>query len=211
MRRVVFVMVSLGVLVACGSDMQVTPAPVGWMEWPAEVAPATPFPVRLSGGDNLPCVRRELVVARRIDSSLVTFEPYFVHHEGEQPCNTLAAQQLDLLVAVYWDTTVSAPRLSANHGTYEMRAEAYTNVRTFGEVVVGAESTGRINAGGGAAVARDTNGCMRVKPAGVSTGYVLENPPDTASQWNAFVSGYLYEAASPICGETRVFHLVGRQ
>ena len=210
MRCVLLVMVSLGAVVACGSDMQVTPTAVGWMEWPAEVAPATPFPVRLRGGDDLPCVRRELVVGPSIDSSLVTFEPYFLHREGEQPCLPLAAQQFDLLVPVYWDTTVTAPGLSADHGTYEMRAKAYDNVRTFGEIVVGVEPTGRINAGGGAAVARDTNGCMRVKPGGVSTGYVLENPPDTVSQWSAFVQGYLYDATTPVCGETRVFHLVSR-
>jgi hypothetical protein len=208
MRCVVMVMVSLGVLVACGSDMHVTPAAVGWMEWPAEVARATPFPVRLSGGDNLPCVRREFVVAPSIDSSLITFEPYFLHREGARPCNTLAAQQFDLLLPVYWDTTVSAPGLSA--GTYEMRAKTYNNVRVFGEVVVGADSTGRLNAGGGATVARDTNGCLRVKPAGVSTGYVLENPPDTVSPWSAFVQGYLYDATTPVCGEVRVFHLIAR-
>ena len=75
MRRAVLGMVSLAVLVACESDMQVSPAFVEWMEWPADVAPATSYPVRLRGGDNLPCVRREFVVAPRIDSSLVTFEP----------------------------------------------------------------------------------------------------------------------------------------
>jgi hypothetical protein len=201
-------MVSLGVLVACEPDMQVSPTAVAWMEWPAEVAPATPFPVLLSGHDDLPCVRREFVIAPRVDSSLVTFEPYFVHRAGEQPCQTLASRQ-SLFAPVYWDTTVSAPGLSATSSRYEMRASA-GDIRTFGEVKVGAASTGRTNAGGGAVVARDTNGCTRVKPAGFSTGYVLENPPDTVSQWSAFVQGYLYDATTPVCGEFRVFHLVAR-
>jgi hypothetical protein len=206
MRCVLLVVVSLSVFLACESDMRVSPTAVDWMEWPADVAPATSFPVRLSGYDNLPCVRRELVVAPKIDSSLVTFEPYFLYHKDEQPCSPLT-----VLVPVYWDTTVSAPGLSADRDTYAMRATAQSNVRTFGEVGVGAEPTGRVNAGGGAAVARDANGCMRVKPSEFSTGYVLENPPDTLSQWTAFVQGYLHDATTPVCGETRVFHLVTRQ
>ena len=204
MRCVVFVMVSLGVLVACEPDMQVTSTAVGWMEWPAEVAPATPFPVRLRGGDNLPCVRREFVIAPQVDSSLVTFEPYFLYRVGEQPCNPLVS-----LVAVYWDTTVSMPGLNASFSRYEMRASS-GDIRTFGEVLVGAVSTGRTNASGGASVERDTNGCTRVKPEGLSTGYVLENPPDTVSQWSAFVQGYLYNATTPVCGQTRVFHLLSK-
>ena len=204
MHRAVLVMVSLGVLVACEPDMQVTATNVGWMEWPAEVAQATRFPVRLRGGDNLPCVRRELVIAPKVDSSLVTFEPYFFYRASEQPCNALAS-----LVAVYWDTTVNAPGLSAAYSGYEMRASS-GDIRTFGEVLVGTVSTGRTNASGGASVERDTNGCTRVKPGGLSTGYVLENPPDTVSQWFAFVQGYLYDATTPVCGESRVFHLVTR-
>lgn len=205
MRRVVLVMVSLGVLIACEPDMQVTPTTVGWMEWPAEVAPATPFPVLLRGYDNLTCVRREFVIAPKVDPSLVTFEPYFLYRAGEQPCLPLVS-----LVPVYWDTTVSVPGLSATSSGYEMRASS-GGFRTFGEVLVGAVSTGRTNAGGGASVERDTNGCTRVKPAtGPSTGYVLENPPDTVSQWSAFVQGYLYDATTPVCGESRVFHLLAR-
>lgn len=210
MRPVVFAVMCLGVLVGCEPEQQASPVTVEWLEWPAEVAAATPFPVRLRGYDDLPCVQREFVIAPRIDTSIVTFEPYFLHRAGAQPCNTLAARPLDLLVPVYWDTTVSAPGLSANRSTYEMRAKADDNVRTFGEVVVRAASTGRINAAGSAFAERDMNGCMRVRPPGLVPGYALENPPDTVSQWTAFVKGYLYEAASPVCGETRVFHLVAR-
>ena len=204
MHRVAWVITSLGVLVACEPDMQMTPTSVGWMEWPAEVAPATRFPVRLRGGDNLPCIQREFVVAPRVDSSLVTFAPYFLYRAGEQPCNPLAS-----LVAIYWDTTVSVPGLSATSSKYEMRANP-ADITTFGEVLVGAVSTGRTNASGAASVERDTNGCTRVKPLGLSTGYVLENPPDTVTQWFAFVQGYLYDAPTPVCGESRVFHLVAR-
>lgn len=203
--RPLLLVACLGVLVACGPDMQVTPTTVAWMEWPAEVSPTTPFPVLLRGYDNLPCVRREFVIAPKVNSSLVTFEPYFLSRAGEEPCQTLAS-----LVPVYWDTTVSAPGLSAIQSKYEMRAN-YGDIRTFGEVLVSSVSTGRTNAGGGASVERDTNGCTRVKPAaGLSTGYVLENPPDTVSRWSAFVQGYLDDATTPVCGELRVFHLLAR-
>ena len=105
---------------------------------------------------------------------------------------------------------MNVPGMSPDHDTYAMRATAYNNVRTFGEVVVRAESTGRVNAGGDVAVVRDANGCLRVKPPGFSTGYALENPPDTLSQWSAFVQGYLYDATTPVCGERRVFHLLSK-
>jgi hypothetical protein len=145
------------------------------------------------------------VIAPKVDSSLVTFEPYFLYRAGEQPCQTLVS-----FAPVYWDTTVNAPGLSATFSGYEMRASS-GDIRTFGEVLVSAVSTGRTNAGGGASVERDTNGCTRVKPAaGLSTGYVLENPPDTISRWSAFVQGYLYDATTPVCGELRVFHLLAR-
>jgi len=39
----------------------------------------------------------------------------------------------------------------------------------------------------------------------------VENPPDTTTFWSAFVQGYLYAPAAPVCGEKRVFHLVARQ
>ena len=41
-------------------------------------------------------------------------------------------------------------------------------------------------------------------------GYVLEDQGDTTGLMNAFVRGYIHDAAAPVCGETRVLHLLSR-
>ena len=41
-------------------------------------------------------------------------------------------------------------------------------------------------------------------------GYLLEDQADTTGLMNAFVRGYIHHAAAPVCGETRVFHLLSR-
>jgi hypothetical protein len=49
-----------------------------------------------------------------------------------------------------------------------------------------------------------------VQPYGLYPGYVLENSSDTAQYWTAFVRGYIYEPAAPVCGKTKVFHLLSQ-
>jgi hypothetical protein len=39
---------------------------------------------------------------------------------------------------------------------------------------------------------------------------VLEDQADTTGLSNAFVRGYIHDAVTPVCGETRVFHLTSR-
>jgi len=41
-------------------------------------------------------------------------------------------------------------------------------------------------------------------------GFVLEDQADTTGLNYAFVRGYFHEATTPVCGQTRVFHLVSR-
>ncbi len=41
-------------------------------------------------------------------------------------------------------------------------------------------------------------------------GFVLEDQADTLGFSLGFVSGYIHDAPAPVCGETRVFHLVSR-
>jgi len=59
----------------------------------------------------------------------------------------------------------------------------------------------------------DTQGCVRVSPVALyhpGAALVLEDQADTTGLNYAFVRGYIHEAAAPVCGQTRVFHLVSR-
>ncbi len=116
------------------------------------------------------------------------------------------------------------PGLAAQYPrSYEIRAASDVSalralaaglpIRTFGEITVRSDTANaaRANAGGLVFAYRDSTGCVEITPAGIYQGYVLENPPaDTASYWSAFVHGYLYKPAAPLCGASRVFHLVTR-
>ena len=53
----------------------------------------------------------------------------------------------------------------------------------------------------------------RILPLGLydpDSGLVLEDQADTAGLSSAFVRGYIYDVAAPVCGQTRVFHLESR-
>jgi hypothetical protein len=211
-------------VVACSEpDTRVEPAQVSWMEWPAEVSAATPFTVRLVGY-GVSCVEVvKFVTKPSVDQSAVTFEPYFLLTGQPQFCRELTP--LSHIIAPFFDTRSAVPGLEAQYPrTYEIRAgsDVYARdaglasafpIRTFGDVTVRSAQveSGQINAGGVAYAFRDSLGCVTLSPAGVYPGYVIENPPaDTARFWSAFVRGYIYEAAAPVCGESKVFHLVTR-
>jgi hypothetical protein len=229
MRQASFVLLLAVPVVACSEpDTRIEPAQVSWMEWPAEVLAATPFTVRLVGY-SVSCVEVvKFVTAPTVDESAVTFEPYFLITGQPQYCrlDVAGASRLDTaslrLIAPFFDTRAAVPGLEAQvPRTYEIRAgtdvsvfgrlEARLPVRTFGEVTVNS-SVGvidRINAGGFAYATRDSLGCVTLQPYVVYPGYVIENPPaDTATYWYGFVRGYIYEPAAPVCGASKVFHLV---
>src|SRR6266545_6191205 len=87
-------------------------------------------------------------------------------------------------------------------------------VRTFGSFTVRPDApvdTRRI-AAGFVAKLLDTS-CARIIPIGVyhlDGAYVLEDQADTAGLRGAFVRGYIYDAATPVCGQATVFHLLSR-
>src|SRR6266545_859156 len=88
--------------------------------------------------------------------------------------------------------------------------------RTFGDVIVRPSNAdqSRRNAAGVVSLQADTGGCVRVKPAGLyspAAALVLEDQADTIGLSYTFVRGYIHDAAAPVCGETRVFHLTARQ
>jgi len=227
MRRAMSVLLCLAAPLACSEpDTRIEPAQVNWMEWPAEVLAATSFTVRVAGygGDCRP--EAKLVITPTVDQSAVTFEPYFLVPRAPDPCYYLATESPAStlrLIAPFFDTRAAVPGLEAQvPRTYEIRAGADASardalaafpIRTFGEVTVRSAgvATELVNAGGLAYAARDSLGCVTLVPYGLYPGYVIENPPaDTVQYWFGFVRGYIYEPAAPVCGESKVFHLVTR-
>jgi hypothetical protein len=225
MRPASFVLLLAVPVAACSEpDTRFEAAQVSWMEWPAEVPAATPFTVRLVG-PRVYCVKVvEFVTAPSVDQSAVTFEPYFLLGQPTYcaPLRAMATASI-LPISASFDTLTAVPGLAAQvPRTYEIRAgtnvlahgiPAAFPIRTFGDVTVRTAQVenGRINAGGLANAARDALGCVTLRPYGVYPGYVVENPPaDTGQYWFAFVRGYIYEPAAPVCGASKVFHLVTR-
>jgi len=218
------VVVLLSLSTCKDSNVHVVPAIVSWMEWPAEVAPATTFPVRLRGYDVGCMDMKAFVTTPKADQSAVTFEPYFMFDGPPNLCPTTQVGAVSGgFAATFFDTTTTAPGLAAPQPrTYEMRAstsvftlagafpQSLGPVRTFGDIAVGVPATGRTNASGSASAGLAPDGCTRLNPLGLYPGYVLENPPDT-THWSGFVRGYLYDTTAPVCGETRIFHLVSRE
>jgi hypothetical protein len=221
----------MAALAACDSGVDVQPAVVQWMEWPTEVPVATPFTVRLV----MPfpaCHRWVFKPAASADQSAVTFTPYFLVERGEPVClPSPAAPEVFPVPFLGLDTVSMAPGLATSVArTFEMRGSAAVDVptptpspadsplRTFGDVTVRLSNpdTSRRNAGGVVTMWVDNGGCVRVLPGGypgypgARTGLVLEDQADTTGLNYAFVRGYIHEAATPVCGQTRVFHLVSR-
>jgi hypothetical protein len=230
MRPASFVLLLVVPVAACSEpDTRIEPAQVSWMEWPAEVSAATTFKVRLAGY-GVACVEiRQFVTTPTVDQSAVTFEPYYLTGRPlvcpldlarRDPAGTPA-----LSIAPSFDTSAAVPGLEAQYPrTYEIRAGTNVYVpnalgstlpiRTFGDITVrmAQVENGRINAGGRVYAARDSLGCVTLYPSFIYPGYVIENPPaDTTQYWTAFVRGYIYDAPAPVCGESRVFHLVTRE
>ncbi|HXG95994.1 MAG TPA: hypothetical protein VNJ06_02645 [Gemmatimonadales bacterium] len=223
--RSFYYLAMLGGVAACGSDLELQSGVVQWMEWPAEVTAATPFPVRLV----IPfpaCQQWTFRPGASADQSAVTFAPYFLLKKGPLICPPVPAD-VSIYPLPYFslDTVDTAPGLAAAFArTYEMRASATVYaptpspsnggapVRTFGDVTVrlSAPDTSRRNAAGIVSLFR-SGACARVRPASSApVGYVLEDQADTTGLMNAFVRGYIHDAAAPVCGETRVFHLLSR-
>ena len=228
MRSASFVLLLVLPVAACSEpETRIEPAQVSWMEWPAEVLAATPFTVRLVGY-SVACVEVvKFVTNPSVDESAVTFEPYFLltGQPGYCRLDVASSSLLDpasiSIIAPFFDTRAAVPGLEAQvPRTYEIRAGTDVSardalaafpIRTFGEVTVRSAgvATERLNAGGVGYAVRDSLDCVTLYPYGIYPGYVIENPPaDTAQYWFGFVRGYIYEPAVPVCGASKVFHLV---
>ncbi len=222
MRPAMFAAIALGLLVACDEPSgKVDPVSVQWMDWPAEVNAGQPFRTRLVVW-GVCALNPRFHSGTYADQSAVTFEPYYVVDRDPIFCADLREATL-LVVAL--DTAGTAPGLAGPASrTYEMRAGAEVlfasaaqsiPVRRFGDVTVrptGADPSQR-NGGGAVYLQVDSLGCARLAPLGLynpNSALVLEDQADTAELSGAFVTGYTHDAAAPVCGETRVFHVVTR-
>lgn len=227
MRPGVFAL--LCVLFACQepNNTTVVPVTVEWMDWPAEVNAGQTFRTRLVVSGVCAADPR-FHPGASADLSAVTFSPYFVVDNTVVYC---AAEPVSpYLVVVGIDTAGLAPGLVATTArTYAMRGATWAQavpvyphalpqnlpLRTFGDVTVrpsGADSSRR-NAAGQVFLEHDSTGCARVRPIATyrpDTDLPLEDQADTANLQGIFVEGYIYDVAAPVCGQTRVFHLVSR-
>lgn len=222
MRVYPYVLILAG-LTACESDLELQAAVVNWMEWPAEVRAATPFKVRLV----MPfpaCHQWVFKPSVSVDQSAVTFAPYFLVEKGAPVClPSPAVGETSPVAYSALDTVSTAPGLAATTPrTYEMRATTFiatpgpgtdSTPRTFGAVTVrpAEPDTSQHSAAGVVTLLWDIEGCGYIVPVGqFPVRYVLEDQADTIGLSYAFVRGYIHDAAAPVCGQTRVFHLVTR-
>jgi len=218
-----FAAIALGLLLACdGPNGKVDPVSVQWMDWPAEVNAGQPFRTRLVVW-GVCAINPRFRPGAHADQSAVTFAPYYLVDNDQIFCANL--REVTLLQVGAIDTSGTAPGLAASASrTYEMRAgaevvfaraEESIPVRHFGNVIVrptGADPSQR-NGGGTVFLLVDSVGCLRLSPLGLynpNSALVLEDQADTTGLNYAFVRGYIHEAAAPVCGQTRVFHLVSR-
>jgi len=59
---------------------------------------------------------------------------------------------------------------------------------------------------------RDPDGCLRLRPAMTYYSLPLQDQADTVTDWTGgFVTGDIIDATGPVCGVTRIFHLLSRQ
>ncbi len=225
MRPAVFATICLGLLAACEPDAKIDPVTVQWMDWPAEVNAGQPFRTRLVVW-GVCALNPRFRAGASADQSAVTFAPYFLVGNDQIACLTERTPALLALIAI--DTAGTAPGLAAASArTYEMRASTVAfafnaegaqalPVGTYGKVTVrptGADPSRR-DAAGYVTPETDALGCVRIRPSGLyspGAALVLEDQADTVGLSFAFVSGYIYNAAAPVCGETKVFHLVSKR
>lgn len=212
----------LALVSACQSDLDVEQAVIQWLEWPAEVQVATPFDARAI---LIPPVCFPHTFAPRVttDDSAVTLATYFLVNRAVDPVCPPTAASVSPLPNITLDAAVPVPGLAAP-GTFEMRGAipgdpaanttpGFVPLRIFGEVSVRTANpdASRRNAGGFVLLRIDEHACARIQPArqfNPGLEYVLEDQADTTGLNSAFVRGYIYDAPVPVCGQTRVFHLL---
>lgn len=221
--RAFYCLAVLAALVGCKSDNAIEPVPteVKWMEWPAEVTAATPFTVRLLVPWPFCDQNCPFNFGTSTDESAVTFAPYFLEERNDVLVIAGALrpyhEALDT-VATVAGLAASVPRTVGMRGaSYGITPPPDAGLLpfTFGTLALRSSDpdTSRRNASGVANKGRDNLGCVRLGPDGTNDPglrYVLDDQADTTRFWYKFVRGYIYDSATPVCGETRLFHIEAR-
>src|SRR5436309_8049662 len=112
MRSCLYYIPIVAALAACESDLELQSGVVQWMEWPAEVVTAKPFPVRLL----VPfpaCYHWVFKPGVSADQSAVTFAPYFLVRKAAPVCPPTVADVTIALPNPTLDTVGTAPGLPA--------------------------------------------------------------------------------------------------
>jgi len=182
-----------------GPDTHIGQLGAMWMEWRAQVQEGQPLSVLIVG--DLGCAA-EYVRHYEVDQSnrAIVFNPYAI--VSDEPCS------LGIVPELFSDT-IDVSDLRA--GTYQLQSRD----RVFGEVVVTSDPPDAppLVGAGAATFVRDPDGCFRLRPAAYFFAHMLplEDQADTTASWtDAFVTGHIIEATSPVCGVTRIFHLVSK-
>lgn len=220
--RPLILVTAVAALAACEPDGTIVEAEVFWMEWPSSVSANQQFKTRLVV--QWGCGAEAFRPGTSIDESAVTFTPYY--QTDRHALCPVSERFLDLDILGSLDTAGLVPGLGATSSrTYEMRAAASVRapalgfaadgppIRTFGEITVIVPiglTVVHVKAAGRAYAVRDTAGCLRLQPLGVfrqQASWPIENPSDTTQYRIRFVRGEIRSVATPLCGETKVFHL----
>jgi len=223
--RALYYLPIVAMVAACEPDnIVVVPTNVEWMEWPAEVPAATPFSVRLL----VPwpyCYQgaAPLNPGTSTNELTVTFAPYFLlnrHRDASRPGALCQYHSPIDTVGTVVGLAASVPRTfgvrAASHVVSQTTPAVTLAIQTFGNLTVrqSAPDTSRRNAAGFATKELDNVGCVHIRPSitllDPGSRYVLDDQADKTTFSGTFVHGYIYEAAAPVCGATKVFHLVRR-
>jgi hypothetical protein len=204
MRRLLLV-TALG-LAACTEPEPGTliPSQPFWVEFPAEVRTNEPFELRLVVWGPGCYERQELRVHLMVWTSYVTVQSEFLV-QGQNN-NVLCLRD-----PAPYDTTVTVPGLAAIvNGAYEIEIvpPEQTPLVPSGSVAVRGASEpidrDKQRAAGTATGATDIEGCA-VMQRPFDAPIPVENPP--SATWTGFVLGYSFTPATPLCGQTRAFHV----
>ena len=172
----------------------IAPLSASWVEWPSEARANDPFQIRFVG--ILPACGASYVRSWDVNQASFTIDFHPLSFVPDRPrCESIVPTMFDDRIAF----TLAA-------GTYEIRSDGLV----FGRVVVSLDpGTSRVNAAGLAEAALDQQSCLRLRPMvlPVVKPLPIENSAEAVAV-SGFVTGYLADVATPLCGETRVFHLI---
>jgi hypothetical protein len=182
-------------------ETTILPSQPAWMEWPADVRADLAFSVRMVGYYPGCYPRQELRIGvQRFDADIVFRTEWLV----DGPNDVLCLGDPGL-----YDTLVTVAGLPAiADSAYDLLAVVAESgaLRRMGAVRArsSAALSNNTAAGGVAVGSTDIEGCA-VMQRNFDAPVPVENPP--AASWLGFVSGYFFTPETPLCGQTRVYHI----